>query len=34
MNQPEPSGRAGAYLIIGVIYGAATICDIACRWSP
>lgn len=33
-RQPEPSGRAGAYLIIGVLFGAAALIDLACRCWP
>lgn len=32
--KPEPSGRAGAYLILGVIYGAIGLTDLACRCWP
>ena len=30
----EPSGRAGAYLIIGVFFGCCAIADFACRCWP
>lgn len=30
----EPSGRAGAYLIIGALYALAAVCDLASRWPP
>lgn len=34
MNQPEPSGTGGAYLIIAVCFGAAALIDLACRCWP
>lgn len=34
MNQPEPSGRAGAYLILGVLYALAGLADVIYRCRP